>query len=69
MAANDILWEGLIVPITLIHLRERVTSLIMQIILHEPEELGGTVMEFGMPGRVHVRYLTIVQGLCIRYLS
>jgi len=68
MAANDILWEGLIALIMLICLRERATSLIMQIILHEPEELGGAVTEFGMPGRVHVRYLTIVQGLCIRYL-
>ena len=56
MAANDILWEGLIALITLIHLRECVTSLIMQIILHELEELGAAVTEFGMPGWVHVRY-------------
>jgi len=69
MVANDILWEGLIVPIMLIRLREHATSLIMQIILHKPEELGGAVTEFGVPGWVHVRYLTIVQGLCIRYLS
>ena len=69
MVANDILWEGLIVPITLICLWERATSLIMQIILHKPEELGSAVTEFGVPGRVHVRYLTIVQGLCVRYLS
>jgi len=69
MVANDILWEGLIVLITLICLWECATSLIMQIILHEPEELGGAVTEFGMPGQVHVRYLTIVQGLCVRYLS
>ena len=69
MAANDILWEGLIALIMLIRLRECATSLIMQIILHEPEELGGAVTEFGVPGRVHVRYLTIVQGLCVRYLS
>ena len=65
MVANDILWEGLIVLIMLIHLRECATSLIMQIILHELEELGAAVMEFGMPGWVHVRYLTIVQVLCI----
>ena len=65
MAANDILWEGLIALITLIHLRERATSLIMQIILHELKELGAAVTEFGVPGRVHVRYLTIVQVLCI----
>jgi len=65
MAANDILWEGLIAPIMLICLWERATYLIMQIILHELEELGAAVTEFGMPGWVHVRYLTIVQGLCV----
>jgi hypothetical protein len=37
LAANDILWEGLIVPIMLICLRKRTTSLITDIILHELE--------------------------------
>jgi len=68
MAANDILWEGLIALITLICLQERATSLITQIILHKLEELGAAVTEFGVPGQVHVRYLTLVQGHCVRYL-
>jgi hypothetical protein len=37
LVANDILWEGLIAPIMLIHLWERTTSLITDIILHELE--------------------------------
>jgi hypothetical protein len=37
LAANDILSEGLIVPITLICLRERAMSLITDIVLHELE--------------------------------
>ena len=65
MAANDILWEGLIAPIMLIRLRECVMSLITQIILRKLEELGAAVTEFGVPGWVHVRYLTIVQGRCV----
>jgi len=65
MVANGILWEGLIAPIMLIHLREHATSLITQIILHELEELGTAVTEFGVPGWVHVRYLTIVQVPCV----
>jgi len=65
MAANDILWERLIAPIMLIRLRERATSLTMDIILHELEQVGGAVKEFGVPGRVHVSYLTLVQGGCV----
>ena len=55
LATNDILWEGLIAPITLIRFRERATSFITDIVLCEFECSGANFTEVGKPGRIHLR--------------
>jgi len=64
VAANDIFWEGLIVPIALIRLRERATSLITLIVVHEFVKPGAAVKEFVKPVSVYLRYLTLEQVGC-----
>jgi hypothetical protein len=59
--ANDIVQEGLIMLIALIHFWERATSLVTDIVFHKFEEPGTTVTEFGIPVRVHLSMLTIKQ--------
>ena len=57
MAANDIGWEGMVVPIALIGFRERATSLIMDIVLHVPEKPLAFFTVFCVPVRVDGRQL------------
>ena len=64
MAANDVAWEGLITPIALVRLWERATSLVIDIGIHELEEMLAAITEFCVPVRVHVSLLTIKQCEC-----
>ena len=62
MASNDIIREGLIMPIALIHLQECATSFVMDIVFHELKKPGATFTVFGVPVVVHLSLLTLEQG-------